>query len=67
VDGRVFSIGLHLDEAGEAWTDDEREHTAELGGRDGLGMISAFGVDAHAELLLVNYVAGQILRIVPAQ
>jgi glucose/arabinose dehydrogenase len=65
VDGRVFSIGLHLDEAGEASADDEREHTAELGGREALGMISAFGVDADGELLLANYAAGQILRIAP--
>jgi glucose/arabinose dehydrogenase len=64
VDGRVFSIGLHLDEAGEATADDEREHTAELGGRDALGMVSAFGVDADGELLLVNYAAGHVLRVV---
>lgn len=65
VEGRVFSIGLHLDEAGEATADDEREHTAALGGRAVLGMISAFGVDANGELLIVNWSAGAILRVAP--
>jgi glucose/arabinose dehydrogenase len=67
VEGRVFSIGLHLDNAGEATADDEREHTSALGGRETLGLVSAFGVDANAELLIVNWSAGTILRIVPAQ
>jgi glucose/arabinose dehydrogenase len=66
VEGRVFSIGLHLDDAGEATADDEREHTAALGGRGTLGMISAFGVDARRELLVVNWLAGTVLRIAPA-
>jgi glucose/arabinose dehydrogenase len=63
VEGRVFSIGLHLDDAGEATADDEREHTAALGGRAALGMISAFGVDARGELLIVNWQSGVILRV----
>lgn len=67
VAGRVFSIGLHLDAAGEASADDEREHTAALGGRQTLGMISAFGVDSNAELLILNWSAGTIVRIVPVQ
>jgi glucose/arabinose dehydrogenase len=67
VEGRVFSIGLHLDEAGEATADDEREHTSALGGGQALGLISAFGVDANAELLIVNWSAGTILRIVPTR
>jgi glucose/arabinose dehydrogenase len=66
VEGRVFSIGLHLDAAGEATADDEREHTAALGGRDVLGMISAFGIDASGELLLLNWSAGTVLRVVAA-
>jgi len=65
VEGRVFSIGLHLDDAGEATADDEREHTSALGGGQTLGLISAFGADANAELLIVNWSAGTILRIVP--
>jgi glucose/arabinose dehydrogenase len=62
-EGRVFSIGLHLDDAGEATADDEREHTEQLGGRGTLGLISAFGVDANGELLLVNYSGGRVLRV----
>ncbi len=62
-EGRVFSIGLHLDDAGEAAADDQREHTEQLGGRDTLGLISAFAVDANGELLLLNYSAGRLLRI----
>jgi glucose/arabinose dehydrogenase len=62
-EGRVFSIALRLDDAGEATADDEQEHTAQLGGRDTLGLISAFGLDANGELLVVNYSAGRILRI----
>jgi glucose/arabinose dehydrogenase len=65
VDARVFSIGLHLDDAGDASAADEREHTAELGGRAVLGAVSAFGVDGDGELLIVNYAAGRILRVVP--
>jgi glucose/arabinose dehydrogenase len=67
VEGRVFSIGLHLDDAGEASADDEREHTEALGGRPALGMISAFGVDARGELLIVNWQSGVILRVVPTE
>jgi glucose/arabinose dehydrogenase len=62
-EGRVFSIGLHVDDAGEATADDQREHTEQLGGRDTLGLISTFGVDAAGELLLLNYSAGRLLRI----
>jgi glucose/arabinose dehydrogenase len=64
IEGRVFSIGLHLDAAGEASADDEREHTAALGGRQTLGMVSAFGVDGTGELLLLNYLSGTLLRVV---
>ena len=62
-EGRVFSIGLHLDDNGEATASDEREHTEELGGREVLGLVSAFGVDANGELLIVNYSAGRLLRV----
>jgi glucose/arabinose dehydrogenase len=65
VSGRVFSLGLHLDATGEATADDEREHTAALGGRDRLGMVSSFGTDHDGELLLLNYSAGRLLRLVP--
>jgi glucose/arabinose dehydrogenase len=65
VSGRVFSIGLHLDAAGEAMADDEREHTSSLGARDTLGMPSTFGQDQNGEMLLANYSAGTVVRIVP--
>ena len=65
VSGRVFSVGLHLDAEGEARADDEREHTAQLGDRETLGMVSSFGEDRHGELLLLNYSAGTVVRIAP--
>jgi glucose/arabinose dehydrogenase len=69
VSGRVFSIGLHLDEQGEARADDEREHTTQLGGRDTLGMVSSFAIDHRGELLVVNYGStgptGALVRIAP--
>lgn len=65
ISGRVFSIGLHLDDDGEARATDEREHTATLGGRDQLGMVSSFAPDHGGELLVLNYSAGRLLRIIP--
>jgi glucose/arabinose dehydrogenase len=66
VSGRVFSIGLHLDpETSEASADDEREHTERLGGRTTLGSVSSFGQDHNGELLMLNYTAGTVVRIVP--
>jgi glucose/arabinose dehydrogenase len=65
VSGRVFSVGLHLDAEGEARADDEREHTGALGGRDALGNVSSFAQDPDGEILVLNYSAGTIVRIVP--
>lgn len=65
ISGRVFSLGLHVDASGEATADDEREMSAVLGGAPVLGMVSSFGADAQGEVLLVNYAAGTVLRIVP--
>jgi hypothetical protein len=65
ISGRVFSLGLHLDDRGEARADDEREHTAALGGQARLGMVSSFGYDHDGELLLLNYTAGTVVRVVP--
>ena len=65
ITGRIFSIGLHLDAAGEAVADDDREHTAALGGRTRLGMVSSFGADRDGELLVLNYNDGRLIRIVP--
>jgi glucose/arabinose dehydrogenase len=65
VAGRVYTIGLALDEHQEARAIDLLEITQLLGGTSELGLISSFGVDADAELYLVSYSRGRILKIVP--
>ena len=65
VAGRIYTIGLALDEQQEARAVDLLELTDLLGGANELGMISAFGVDAEAELYVVGYSRGRILKIVP--
>ena len=61
--GRVWSLALTIDGAGEARASDRREHTAELGGSAVLGTISSFGVDADGELYIVSHTGGRIVRI----
>jgi glucose/arabinose dehydrogenase len=63
--GRVYSIGLALDERQEATAVDRLELTELLGGTAEIGLISSFGVDAEGELYLVSYSRGRILKIVP--
>lgn len=66
ISGRVFSVGLHLDPvSSEAAADDLREHTESLGARPQLGLVSSFGVDHDGEMLVINYAAGAVVRIVP--
>ena len=65
VAGRVFTIGLALDAQQEARAVDLIELTDVLGGSNELGLISSFGVDADAELYLVSYSKGRILKIIP--
>jgi len=65
VAGRIFTIGLALDERQEARAVDLLELTDMLGGTSELGLISSFGVDADAELYVVSYSRGRILKIVP--
>ena len=65
VAGRVYSIGVSLDEHQEARAVDTLELTELLGGTTELGLISAVGVDADGELYLVSYTRGRILKIVP--
>ena len=65
VAGRVYSIGLALDERQEATAVDVLELTEALGGTNELGLISSFGVDADGEIYLVSYSRGRILKIVP--
>jgi glucose/arabinose dehydrogenase len=62
VSGRVWSIALTLDAAGEARASDRREHTAELGGPSVVGNVSSIGVDADGELYIVNY-SGSVVRM----
>jgi glucose/arabinose dehydrogenase len=62
VSGRVWSLALTIDGAGEARASDRRDHTTELGGSAVLGNVSSFGVDADGELYVVNY-SGSIVRI----
>jgi hypothetical protein len=61
----VFTIGLALDERQEARAVDLLELTETLGGTNELGLISSFGVDENAELYIVSYSRGRILKIVP--
>ena len=66
ISGRVFSVGLHLHPlTSEASADDAQEYTARLGGRETLGMVSSFGMDHDGELLVLNYSAGTVVRVVP--
>ncbi len=63
--GRVYTIGLSLDARQEATAVDLLEITSMLGGTAELGLLSSFGVDAEAELYLVSYSRGRILKIAP--
>ncbi|MDP3719571.1 MAG: PQQ-dependent sugar dehydrogenase [Acidobacteriota bacterium] len=65
VAGRVYSIGLALDEHQEATAVDLLVLTDLLGGTAELGLISSFGVDASGEMYIVSYSRGRILKIVP--
>lgn len=65
VAGRVYTIGLHLDERQEATAADHLELTQLLGGTTELGLISSFAVDAEGELYIVSYTRGRILKIIP--
>jgi glucose/arabinose dehydrogenase len=64
VAGRVWSLALTVGGDGEAQASGRVEHTAELGGSAALGNISSFGLDADGELLILNYSAGRVLRVV---
>jgi glucose/arabinose dehydrogenase len=65
VAGRVYSIGIALDERQEATAVDLLVLTDMLGGTTELGLISSFGVDADGEMYIVSYSRGRILKIVP--
>ena len=64
VTGHVRSLRIVRDAiTGEGAASDEFDHTADLGGSDGPGNISSFGIDAACELHLVSYSLGTIWRI----
>lgn len=65
VAGRVYSIGLALDQQQEATAVDLLVLTDMLGGTTELGLISSFAVDADGEMYIVSYSRGRILKIVP--
>jgi glucose/arabinose dehydrogenase len=64
VAGRVFSIALTIDGAGEARASGLIEHTAELSAAAPFGNVSAFGVDREGELYVVSYSLGRVFKIV---
>jgi glucose/arabinose dehydrogenase len=64
VAGRVFSIALTIDSAGEAHAADLIEHTAELTASAPFGSVSSFAVDQGGELYIVSYSLGRIFKIV---
>jgi glucose/arabinose dehydrogenase len=64
VSGRIWSIALTIDAAGDARASDLVEHTADLSRGAAIGNISSFGVDADGELYVVSYSTGRILKIV---
>lgn len=65
VAGRVYSIGIALNDLQEATAVDLLVLTDLLGGTSELGLISSFGLDAAGEMYIVSYSRGRILKIVP--
>ena len=66
VQGRVWSLALTIDPStGAATASNLVEHTSVLGGNAQLGNISSFGVGWDAELYVVSYSHGTILKIEP--
>lgn len=65
VSGRLWSVAVSYDSAGEATASGLLDHTAELGGPATLGNVSAFGVDAAGELYVVSYSRGAVFALVP--
>jgi glucose/arabinose dehydrogenase len=57
--GRVASLDVEFDSAGNATTSDFIEHTSQLGG---VGNVSAFGRDADGELYILSF-NGRVYRI----
>jgi glucose/arabinose dehydrogenase len=64
ITGRVLSLGLAYDEAGDASVVDLIDHTNELGGTGRTGNVVSLDIDADGELYVVNF-SGSVLRIEP--
>ena len=64
VQGRIWSIGLAIDAAGEARASGLIDHTAELSASAPFGNVSSFGVDADGELNVVSYSLGRVFKII---
>lgn len=62
ITGRVWSSRFVVAGDGEIADVEWQEHSADLGGRATLGLITAFGVDAACRLYIVN-LSGTILRV----
>jgi glucose/arabinose dehydrogenase len=63
VQGRVWSVGLTIDAAGNVKASPRVDHTADLGGGAVVGNVSSFGVDADGELYIVNHTGGSIVQV----
>ena len=66
VRGKVISIAINPDGAGEGVASDLRDHTSEITATAQLRGISSFGVDAAGEIYAVNYFDGTIVALKPA-
>jgi glucose/arabinose dehydrogenase len=64
IDGRIWSIALSVDGAGEAHASDLIEHTAELSASAPFGNVSSFGIDGAGELYVVSYSLGRVFKII---
>ena len=66
VRGKVLSIAINVDGAGEGIASDFRDHTSEVTATAQLRGISSFGTDAAGEIYAVNYFDGTIVALRPA-
>jgi glucose/arabinose dehydrogenase len=67
VQGRIWSLALTVDgQTGEARASGLVEHTGDLSSGGAIGTVSAFGVDADAELYVVGYSRGTVFKMTGA-
>ena len=62
--GRNWSIALMPAAGGEVTASPPLEHTAEFGGVERIGLVTAFGIDASGEIYIVGYTQGVIFKVV---